>query len=237
MNTCMRCGRRELLGFHRCEPPLVPLRVPASPPPTRRSPAPRPALRQPPVPPARGPRVPEGIAGPPRRRGQGSGGVVASRPAVVGGGVGIDGAIGTLTLLLLCLTVLVTPALLFLAVMLLAVFLVVGWLLGRIGMLWALLLLRPRGRGPAPEVPSLAFRTDTGNHLDDVRLRGHSSGIALGDEVVVQGVRLGGIVHAARVTNLTTGVVLVRRGLGRLVFLALVDLWLALSIASALASR
>lgn len=256
MNRCPRCGRRDAFGWHRCDPQLQPLRVPVG-----RTPAGRPIPRAAPprpVPPARRPvpiptpgrpgpgRVGRPPAPPPLG---GAGGLpgfpgrdqpdatVATRPVVIGGGGGIDAALGTLTMLLMLVTVLVTPALLMMALFVLMIFLIIGWGLGRIGMLWPLMFLRAGGRRrDTPARPTLAFRCDDGHRLREVRIYGHETGVSLGDSVRVHGPSIGGVVHAWSIANRTTGVVLRRRGRIRVIAMLVCDAWMALGILSILAA-
>jgi len=164
-------------------------------------------------------------------------GTVASRPVAIGGGGALEASLRSATVLLAVITVLVTPALFAMLVMFFLFFLVIGWFLGRIGMLWPLMLMGRRGGGggPSPQ-PTMAFRWDTGDRISQVHLLGHETGVALGDTVAVRGPRIGGIFHASSVVNYTTGVVLRRRGMYRLIALVLVDLWLLLGILSVLAA-
>lgn len=107
---------------------------------------------------------------------------------------------------------------------------VVLWLLGRFGLLSVLgwLTFRPRsGQAPSTE---LAFRCDRLGQASDVRLRGHSTGVAVGDRVSVRGVTLGGVVHAGQVRNMTTGAVLSREGLPGTIVLVIFDTLLFLSV-------
>ena len=63
-----------------------------------------------------------------------------------------------------------------------------------------------RGRPPRPRGESvLSFRLTHPNGQTACHLGGHEGGIVPGDEVEVAGFRVGGILHAARVRNLTTG--------------------------------
>lgn len=103
------------------------------------------------------------------------------------------------------------------------------WLMSRFGLLsvFGFLLFRPRsGRALSTE---LAFRCDRSGIVTDVRLRGHSTGVAVGDLVSVRGVTVAGVVHASQVRNMTTGAVLSREGLLGTIVLAVFDTLLLLS--------
>ena len=108
--------------------------------------------------------------------------------------------------------------------------LVVSWLLGRLGLGSVLvtsallatfaigrLLFRP------PSHHAIVFRTNSQRGLQSVRLMGHNSGLYKLDQVQVSGIPLSGVMHAWKVVNLTSGQVLIRRGLIRIGFLALID--------------
>lgn len=104
------------------------------------------------------------------------------------------------------------------------------WLLSRFGLMSAFssLLFRPgAGRAPSSE---LAFRCERAGTLSDVRLRGHSTGVAVGDLVSLRGVTIGGVTHASQVRNLTTGTVLARQGLPATIALAVLDTLLLLAV-------
>ena len=156
---------------------------------------------------------------------------------MIGGGGAFDAALSSVTGLLVLITILITPALRAMAIFFLLIFLLIGWGLGRIGMLWPLLLLRGRGGGRgAPAAPTLAFRYDDGNRLSEVRLFGYETGVSLGDSVKVTGPRIGGVIHASSVINRTTGVPLRRRGRARLIVMLVCDAWMLLGILSVLAA-
>ncbi len=144
-----------------------------------------------------------------------------------------------LAVLLAVVLVVSSPGLLsnLLAAMIVPIILVVLllWLLSRVGLLPVLGLFLPRPRARVGAVPSteLAFRCNQGGAVTDVRLRGHSTGIALGDTVSVRGVRVAGVLHAAQVRNLTTGTVLWRDGVGGTTLLVLLDAFLLLSVLQA----
>ena len=153
-----------------------------------------------------------------------------SRPAVVAGGLEPESVLRPVAVILLILIVLRIPALLVMFLMPLLVLLALGWLLGRIGLLGPLTLLRWRRRQPPTPSQALAFRWDNGGRITCVRLAGYDTGIELGDQVAVTGVRKAGLLHATTVHNHTTAVVMRRRGLAGLVVLALLNTCLLLSL-------
>lgn len=250
MNKCRSCGRRLVAGWHRCAVTRSSAPVPraARPPtgslsgrgataaiPTRsRFGAANPGVRRPVS--ARGPVPPHLRVEPATDADETS--IVASRPSIVSGGDVLEAALGPPMLLLFCAVVVVTPQLLRISIALVALLLLAGWVLSRFGVSRAMLLLRPRrARAGATRWPTLAFRADSGARVDDVRLYGHDSGVMLGDEVRIRGPRVGGVLRATSVVNHTTGVVLRRRGLARVVVMLLVDAWLLVAVVSALAAR
>lgn len=228
MTTCPQCGRTVLTNRHRCPAPGAGpgSSLPAATPPGRPQlglsrVAPRGGLQpaRPLPPPA--PALPTAPT---------STGPVISRPTVAAGGPEPEALLRPLALVLGLLVVLRTPALLGMLVLPLLLLVAAGWLLGRVGLL-GLLALRPR-RAPRarPVAQDLAFRWDDGSGPTEVRLRGHDTGVALGDHVSVHGLRRNGVLHATSVENHTTRVVLRRQGLVGLVLLALLDVWLLLAL-------
>ena len=81
------------------------------------------------------------------------------------------------------------------------------------------------------------MRVDAGGGLPEVGLEGRDTGVECGDQVATTGVEVAGPTGAVSVRNMTTGMVLRRHGLGRLVVLALVDAWLVAVVISQVVAR
>lgn len=139
------------------------------------------------------------------------------------------------TLLLVVITLLSTPGVVALLVLLMVPVVALLWLAGRFGLRGVIpfwLLRRPR-RAPLSDrgEPVMVFRVDDGRRVQEIRLRGHQSGVQLGDYVKSEGIDLGGTLHAAKVTNQTTGVVLRRPGTMLMLVLVVIDILLVVTLA------
>jgi len=167
---------------------------------------------------------------------------VISTPAVIRGTDTESGAFRAVTILLLIVFVLVTPAimntLLLLGVVIVLLVVALGWIGIRLPVLAIMGLFLPRrGRRESEPEPVLAFRWQGPNGPTDVRLRGWDHGAALGDLVSVTGWRRFGILWATRVVNHTTNVTMRRSGLIRLGAFVAIDLYLILAIVAGVVTR
>lgn len=177
-----------------------------------------------------------GPAAPGRVRPGGSVGEVVSTPAVSPGRPGFGAALRALVLPLAILAVLTNPSLVRSLLLIVIAVIAVLWLAGRLGLggiEWLSLLLAMLRRGGASSrwvPPAMTFRCASLGAVRSVQLVGHDTGVQLGDQVDVRGVTITGTVRAVRVTNLTTGAVLLRHGMVRLAVLALLDVGLGTTV-------
>jgi hypothetical protein len=134
------------------------------------------------------------------------------------------------------LAVLTNPSLVRSLLLIVIAVIAVLWLAGRLGLggiEWLSLLLAMLRRGGASSrwvPPAMTFRCASLGAVRSVQLVGHDTGVQLGDQVDVRGVTITGTVRAVRVTNLTTGAVLLRHGMVRLAVLALLDVGLGTTV-------
>jgi|GEM_PF-3770298 len=162
-------------------------------------------------------------------------GVVRSAPSSHPVGFGPERALGVLAMVLLALLVLTTPHLfagfVVVGLVLLLLIAVPMWLLSKVGAL-GLVTLAGRARRQPLGTTELVFRWEPPSGVRQVRLRGHQHGVALGDAVAIHGWSHRGTLEVARVHNLTTGAILWRAGLGRLILALMLDLLLLLVLAA-----
>lgn len=156
--------------------------------------------------------------------------VSAGRPS-------IDDRLPSVALVLFLLVVVTNPALVGALFLWLVIILGLLWLLGRIGLLGGMgflvgVLGMSGGRNQRWQPPTLSFRCQFPTGTREVRVRGFDAGVQLGDRVEVSGVAVRGVVEATRVVNLSTGAVLRRHGLTRLVVMSVLCLWLLVCLIS-----